>query len=82
MVRVNQKEVFRSPQVTTQLLIGVAEQIQLPQAVGPAQIEIELEERDILETFDVESEGEFFIGINLDRDKIQFINSNGPFGYG
>jgi hypothetical protein len=81
IVRVNGREVFRDPSVTTQRLLGVAREIELPHHQGPARVEVELEKSGLTKTVQIDAAENIFLGISLEDGKIMHIISKQPFGY-
>jgi hypothetical protein len=80
-IRVNDKKIFESDSVTTKLLTGLAEHIDLPNETGPVVIEVSSKKTGANSKFKVEPKGDFFVGIWMEDGKVRHTVAKAPFGY-
>lgn len=78
---VNGEEVFDVTDVTTMLLLGYAEQITIDVDGDAANVEIELPDRRLREAFDLDMEGDLWLGISVNPSGITHVISDSPFMY-
>ena len=80
-IKVNNKKIFESESVTTKLLTGLAEHIELPNQPGPVLIEIQSGKSGVNSRFEVEPKGDFFVGIWMENGAVRHTVAKTPFGY-
>lgn len=82
VLQVNGKEVFRKEQVTTKLLLGLADSLKTKVDTGQVSIEIYLPKKNIKKTIALEVSADTYVGISIVDGMIEYIISDKPFGYG
>ena len=81
VVRVNGDEVYRAGEVKTDFRIGLADSWEAPQPEGPISIEVELPEKQIPGSVDVQFVGSAWVGVSIEDGLVRFRISDRPFGY-
>jgi membrane-associated protease RseP (regulator of RpoE activity) len=82
VVKVNGKEVFKQDSVKTKRQIGKAASFEVKVADGPAQVEVSLPLKDLLETIALKVSGETYLGVSVsENNKIKHKVSSEPFHY-
>ncbi len=82
LIDVNGKEVFHEEDVRTKLLLGYAAIIDVEVEQPPAQVTIELPEKELSSCIPVPIMGATYLGISLEDDEVSSMISQKPFGYG
>lgn len=80
-VRINGAEVFRKEDVKTRLQIGLAASFEKEVEPGPVRLEVELPEKELEKTFDLDVSGTVYAGISVQDGDLVIRTSAEPFGY-
>jgi hypothetical protein len=80
-IAVDGRQVFHKRGVTTKLLLGLADSVQVPVAGKVAVVEIAVPSRKLSRTERVGMKGDTFLGVSLSDRGIDVIVSDKPFGY-
>jgi hypothetical protein len=65
VVQIEGEEVYRSEDVTTQLLLGLADSFTTQVPRGTIQIEIDVPTRDLTRSISLEVDGETYLGVSI-----------------
>lgn len=82
LVRVNGEEVFHKEQISTKLLLGLADSFETEVEKGPVSLEIRVETRDIVETVPLDVSADIYLGVSIVNGMLDYTVSDKPFGYG
>jgi hypothetical protein len=81
-VRVNDREVFRQPNVKTRFQIGLADSFEVNTPEGSVKVEVILPSKQLSESIVLEVSDRAYIGVSLTPEgKISYRVSQEPFGY-
>jgi len=80
LVSVNGKRFERSG-VTTKLQIGLAEQFETHVADGTVTIDVELPERSLNGSYELDANDMVYLGISVEGQTLHFRHSSQTFGY-
>jgi hypothetical protein len=78
----NGKEFFRKKNVSTKLLLGLAQAINTEVKPGTVSIEIRVPTKNVAKTISLLVSADTYVGISLVNGMIDHIVSPGPFAYG
>jgi len=81
VIRVNGKEVFRKNGVTTKLLLGVADSIQLEVSDMLAKVDVDIPSKDLSETMSLRLSAPTYLGISVIGGQIAYMINKEPFAY-
>jgi hypothetical protein len=81
-VRVNGQESLRKEGVTTKRLLGLATSSEIEVPDGAITIEISIPTKNLAKTISLEASPSNYLGVSIDKGKIEHIISQKPFGYG
>jgi len=81
-IKVNGREVYHHRDVTTKLLLGLADTIETKAEDGSAVVEITVPTRKLSRTDKVDVKGDTYVGACVQRGGLRLLVSSTPFGYG
>lgn len=81
-VRLDGEEIFHKADVTTKLLLGLADSVKSEVKKGPVTVELGVQTRDILDTISLDVSADIYLGVSIVNDRLEYIFSDEPFGYG
>lgn len=81
-IRVNGIERFRSEDVSTMLLVGMATSFEIEVEPGEVEVAVSVGSRGIEDTLRLELDADTYVGISLRDEAIETVVSDQPFGYG
>ncbi len=81
VIKVNDKEKFRNKQVTTKMLLGYAEVVELPLSGGAAKLQITLPQKKLTKTIELSPSADAHIAVSILDNQITYQVSDQPFGY-
>jgi hypothetical protein len=81
VIKVNGKEQFRSRQVTTRLVLGYAEVVELLVSEDAAQVQVSLPQKKLAQSLDLPQSAETHIAVSIVENQITYQVSDQPFGY-
>ena len=81
IVKINQEEVFRKKNVSTNLLLGYAEHFQQDLPEGDTTIEVELPQRNLTENTLLHLYEPLYLGISIEENRLVFITRKEAFSY-
>jgi hypothetical protein len=80
-IKVNGKEVYHRGDVTTKLLLGLADTTQTKVDDGAAEVEVAVPSRGLSQTERVEARGNVYLGVSVEAGRLRLNKSETPFGY-
>ncbi|WP_128476422.1 hypothetical protein [Halorussus pelagicus] len=80
-VRVNGESVYAESDVTTSLLLGVADSIEYEIRDGSHEVVVELPDRQLTSEYEVKVTRDAYLGVSVERSQVVFRESDEPFGY-
>jgi len=80
-IRLNDKEVFSKPQVSTQRQIGFADSYETDVDGGAIKVTLELPQRPLSASRVLQVTGPTYVGVSVTAEGLQFDLSQEPFGY-
>jgi hypothetical protein len=81
VIKVNGTEKFRRKQVTTKLLLGYAEVVELPVSETAAKVQISLPQKKLAQSIDLPQSADAHIAVSVVNNQITYQVSDQPFGY-
>jgi hypothetical protein len=82
IIRTDGRERARREHVTTRLLVGHAETVELESsAPGPVRLEVALPNRQIAGSTTLSASGDVFVGVNVEGGTVVFAVQDRPFTY-
>lgn len=81
IIRVGGKQVFRQVGVTTKLMLGYAETLEVEVPEGPVRVRIKVPNRKLALTIPLEGTGTNYLGVYLEGGKIAFRTMDETMGY-
>ena len=81
-LQLDEKEIFIRQHVSTSLLLGFADSFRTEVRKGPVTVEMSIETRGLVATIPLQILVDTYVGISVVNDRVQYIISNEPFGYG
>lgn len=81
IIEINGEEKFHNEQVTTKLLLGYAEVVELLISEAVARIQILLPQKDLAQSIDLPQPADVHIGVSIINNQIAYQVSDQPFGY-
>ena len=81
IIKVDNHEIFNKCQISTQLLLGIAETLSIDNAKGPLKISVEIPTKNLKKNIELYINKTTYVGISVKNDKIHVIVSNRSFGY-
>jgi hypothetical protein len=81
VIQVDGRQVFRQDSVTTRLLLGYAQIVQVQMPRGQVQVEITIPNRALSKTESVSIPGEQYLAVSIRPDGIEMLRSDTPFPY-
>ena len=67
--------------VTTRAMLGLADTLRAEQPPGRTAVHVEVPDREISDTFEVDVSDDVYLGVSLSGDALVPIVSAQPFGY-
>jgi hypothetical protein len=80
-IRINGKEVFSKPQVSTRRQLGFADSYETDVGGGAIEVTLELPQRPLSASRVLQVSGPTYVGISVTAEGLQFDLSQEPFGY-
>lgn len=80
-IKVNGRQVYHNPSVTTNLLLGFADSIRVSVENGPTLIQITVMSRNLSRTETVEAHRDVYLGVSIQEGGLRVQTSTNPFGY-
>ena len=81
-IRVGGREVFAKDGVTTKLLLGYADTLDVQVVEGLVNVEVVVSSRNISTTIPLQVARATYLGISIEHGTIEHLISDQPFGYG
>lgn len=81
VIKVNGKEKFRNKQVTTKMLLGYAEVVELQLSDAAAKVQITLPQKKLTQSIDLPQSADAHIAVSIVDKQINYQVSDQPFGY-
>lgn len=81
IVRINNKEIFQKEHLTTNKLLGISASFKTEVVRGMSNIEIKILNRRIEKIISIDVSAPIFLGISVQKDKVDYVISAEPFGY-
>ncbi len=81
IIRVNGKQVFRKTGVTTQLLLGYAEALEIEVPEGTSQIRVLVPNRKLAQTIPLEGTDALHLGVSVQGNQIVYLPMDETMGY-
>lgn len=82
ILQVNGENVYHKEDVSTKLLLGLADSFKTEVEKGPIKIDISAQTKGIKKTISLDVSADTYLGISIVNGIIEYIVSNEPFGYG
>lgn len=81
-IEVNGELVWEEKEVTTEMLIGLADSIETEVPEGAVTLTVRIPTQDISSETDLEVDADKYIGVSVMNGSIEIFVSDTPFGYG
>jgi hypothetical protein len=81
VIKVNGKGKFRNTQVTTKLLLGYAEVVELLVSETAAKVQISLPQKKLTQAVNIPLSADAHIAVSIVDNQIAYQVSDQPFGY-
>jgi RNase P/RNase MRP subunit p29 len=81
LVKVDGAEVANRPEVTTRNQIGFAEAVEVEVPMGETTVEVDVPGRQLIGTVQVAVEGKTYIGVSIEKGRLELRSQREAFGY-
>ncbi|MEJ2484721.1 MAG: hypothetical protein P8Y68_03200 [Anaerolineales bacterium] len=81
-IEVNGELVWEEKEVTTEMLIGLADSIETEVSEGTVTLTVRIPTQDLSSEIDLDVDGDKYIGVSVMDGSIDIFVSDTPFGYG
>jgi len=81
LMRLNDKPIYESARVTTDLRISRADAVEVPLSEGRLRLSVSLPDRDLSGSVVIQSKNTVHVGVSVHSDTVEFTVSDRPFGY-
>jgi len=81
-IEVNGELVWEDKEVTTEMLIGLADSFETEVSEGTVTLTVRIPTQDLSSEIDLDVDGDKYIGVSVMDGRIDIFVSDTPFGYG
>lgn len=81
-IQIDGKEVLRQENLKTKRVLGRAGSSKIEVPEGSINVEINVPSKNIVHTIPLQIAGETYLGVSIQKDKLDYVVSKKPFGYG